>query len=173
MKRNAKSVTSGFHLYQPWAVGVGEGRLPVLVRAQSIKKRGRVAIIANEGIDGKFLFALTDEELARAEKAFRFSCILGSVEIVDCVPCHPEDVMKRMTELAGERRSRFYPIYMLPASDPGMDLYLWVLKSPIKLRAPIAFKARSPGWVKITLTKAQQEQMTHEEKQPIPSFWEH
>lgn len=171
VKRNINSITSGFNLYQPWAVAVVEGRLPVLVRAQLVRKRERVAVIANEGIDGKFLFSLTDEDLLRAEKAFRFSCILGSVEIVDCVPCKPEEVTKRMTKLAGQRHWKFYPKYMLPLSEPFEDVYLWVLERPIKLRSPIPYNVKSIGWGKLKLKKSQMMRLTHKEKRAIPSFW--
>ena len=56
-------ITRGFKLFQPWANDVVRGKLNFLVRSVSTKVRGKVAVIATQGIDAVWLEKAKDVKI--------------------------------------------------------------------------------------------------------------
>jgi len=165
-------ITSGFNLYQPWCTAVVEGKIPILLRSQNTKKRERVAVIANEGIDGTFLFSLNDNELTIAEKMFVFSSIIGSVIVDKVIKCEESGIIELLKKIAGEKAFNFYPKHFLPFSKEHKDVYIWILKDPIKISNPIPFQTKGISWSRLKLTKEQNEILSTHTIIKMPSFWD-
>ncbi len=134
----------GMILQQPWASLVVEGVFPVLVRGKAILIRGPVAVVAR-GIDES---ALVDG-FPPAPKRFPQPAVLGVVSIVECMKVPRSTLMEALVGLYGKTFAKFYPAHYIPDTSP---VYLWVLKSPKRIRGgavPIP-TTRHRGWMPIS-----------------------
>lgn len=73
--------------------------------------------------------------LGRAEEDDLFGCIIGSVEIVDCVINHPSIWAEKS-----------YRIYDRVHNNDYQIIYNWVLANPIKFPKPIPCKGKLSFW---------------------------
>lgn len=118
---------------QPWAGLILTGEKHIETRGWNTNIRGRVAIHA--GVNEKFL-----KEWPRSSMHWACNvtgCVLGTVEIVDCIP------LNRIAErgylyLATEKERR------LGDWSPGR--YGFVLRNPILFDKPIAAKGKQGWW---------------------------
>lgn len=120
-------------ILQPWAGYIFTGEKHIETRSWNTNIRGRVAIHA--GASEKYLNVSTRAVIHRA--CSTMGCILGTVEIVDCIP------LDRIAErgylyLATEKERR------LGDWSPGR--YGFVLRNPILFDHPIAAKGKQGWW---------------------------
>ncbi len=127
-----------FTVYQPWATAIVTGLKPHETRSRRTNIRGRVAVHAGkadlmqaaEGMtNGEFMDLLY---VMRKEKDWPLGAVVGTVEIVGCVPV--EDVMDGLTEQ--ERALGDY--------SPGR--WAWVLKNPVMFATPIPARGKQGWW---------------------------
>lgn len=126
--------------YQPWAYATVAGLKPHETRSRRTNIRGRVAVHAGKAslkratkglsCDGfwKLLWAVggkTDLDLP-------LGAVVGTVEIVDCVPV--EDVVDGLME-----RERALGDY-----SPGR--WAWVLKNPVMFDKPVPARGKQGWW---------------------------
>jgi len=119
-----EKLTHGFKLFQPWASDVVKGKLNFLVRSIPTKIRGRVAIIATEGIDGIWLDKASEKEIKEIENKIG---AIGSVEIKDCIEVKPDKVKDKLIKLAGKKYWDYYPEYLIPKTTRTGMAYIWIL----------------------------------------------
>lgn len=138
-----------FTVYQPYAYAIVAGLKGYETRPRRTNIRGRVAVHAGKkrlNVDG--LFKLLNREINYG-KAIRkkfdkeietlnrviglvYGAVIGTVEIVDCIPV--EDVVDSLTE-----RERALGDY-----SPGR--WAWVLKNPVMFDTPIRARGKQGWW---------------------------
>ena len=132
----AKCIT----IKQPWASLIVEGIKDIENRTWKTNFRGRVLVHAaakpaniKYEIEGQASIKEIQmfSALGRAEEDDLFGCIIGSVEIVDCVIHHPSIWADKSSE------------FMLQSGKP---IYNWVLANPIKFPDPIPMKGKLSFW---------------------------
>jgi hypothetical protein len=135
---------------QPWASLVVEGIKDIENRTWKTNFKGRVLIHAGIRPDNIRLEvegqASTQEieilsTLGRVEDEGLFGCIIGSVEIVDCVINHPS--------IWAEKSYYAVNLNSLPFNEEDEKdqiIYNWVLANPIKFPEPIPAKGKLSFW---------------------------
>ena len=131
-----------FTAYQPFAFSIVAGIKPHETRSRRTNIRGRVAVHAGmKEMDGALKsFTKADRERIIAmlhqppfiDNVLYRGGIVGTVEIVDCVPV--EEVMDTLTEQ--ER--------LLGDYSPGR--FAWVLKNPVMFDNPIPARGQQGWW---------------------------
>lgn len=117
-------------IYQPYAYAIVAGIKRYETRPRKTNVRGRVAIHAAKG---KPRFVTMAVDMAMPERMrLQFGAIIGTVEIVDCLPA--EEVIHTLTE-----RERVLGDY-----SPGR--WAWVLKNPVMFDMPVPAKGRQGWW---------------------------
>jgi hypothetical protein len=142
-----KTLHRGFKLFQPWANDVVTGKLNYLVRTLTTRIRGRVAVIATEGVDRFWIDKATDEEvLSKGDP--RIGAI-GSVEIIDCIAVKPKNIKQKLIKLGGDSYYKYYPKHLILRNKE--KLYIWVLQGAKEWRR--AKKVNSEGilWARINM----------------------
>jgi len=129
---------------QPWSSLVVEGIKDVENRTCKTNFRGRVLVHAaakpaniKYEIEGQASIKEIQmfSALGRAEEDDLFGCIIGSVEIVDCVINHPSIWAEKS-----------YRIYDGVNNNDYQIIYNWVLANPIKFPEPIPCKGKLSFW---------------------------
>ena len=119
-----------YTVYQPYAYATVAGLKHYETRPQRTSIRGRVAVHA-----GKKRISLEDMTVVvipAAGNALHYGAVIGTVEIVDCVPV--EEIMHTLTE-----RERLLGDY-----SPGR--FAWVLRNPIMFEKPIPARGKQGWW---------------------------
>lgn len=131
-----------YTVYQPYAWATVIGLKHYETRPRRTNIRGRVAVHAAKEINkgdrvymdiisstGMVEFA---DQVCRKRRPEEYGAIIGTVEIVDCVPV--EEIMDKLTPL--ERALGDY--------SPGR--FAWVLKNPFMFSAPIPASGQQGWW---------------------------
>ena len=119
-----------FTVYQPYAYAIAAGMKHCETRPRKTNIRGRVAVHAGKR---KLTLASTTVVLVPREgEALHYGAVLGTVEIVDCLPV--EEIMHTLTE-----RERALGDY-----TPGR--WAWVLKNPVMFDIPIPASGKQGWW---------------------------
>jgi len=121
----AKMLTHGLKLFQPWATDIVRGKMNLLVRSINVKIRGRVAVIATKGIDNIWLKNASDKEMKEIGNIKVGG--IGSVEIKDCIKVKPDKIKEKIIDLAGKEYWDYYPKYLIPSYSRTGNIYIWVL----------------------------------------------
>lgn len=138
-----------YTVYQPYAYATVAGLKQYETRPRRTNIRGRVAVHAGKKwLNADGLFELLNREIAygkileteydrgieHLERATElvYGAVVGTVEIVDCVPV--EEIADKLTPL--ERA--------LGDFSPGR--FAWVLRNPIMLEKPIPARGRQGWW---------------------------
>lgn len=119
-----------FTVYQPYAYAIVAGLKGYETRPRRTNVRGRVAVHA-----GKQKMKLTSTSVIvvpKAGKMLNYGAVLGTVEIVDCLPV--EEIIHTLSE-----RER-----MLGDYSPGR--FAWVLKNPVMFSAPVPAGGKQGWW---------------------------
>jgi len=124
---------------QPWAQLICDGIKPVENRTWKTNFRGRVLIHASakpERVTFEMEGQATVKEIEMlsalnfAEKNNLFGCIIGSVEIVDCVINHPSIWAEKSNATLDWTDGASY-------FEGEKPIYNWVLANPVLLAQPI------------------------------------
>ncbi len=127
-----------FTVHQPYAYAIVAGLKGYETRPRRTNIRGRVAVHAGKASLNRATRGLSDrafwELLAAVEGKDEqpLGAVVGTVEIVDCVPV--EDVVDGLTE-----RERALGDY-----SPGR--WAWVLKNPVMFDTPIPARGKQGWW---------------------------
>lgn len=119
-----------FTVYQPYAYAIVAGLKGYETRPRRTNIRGRVAVHA-----GKQKITLDSMRVVlvpREGQKLHYGAVLGTVEIIDCLPV--EEVIPTLTE-----RERALGDY-----SPGR--WAWVLKNPVMFDAPIPASGKQGWW---------------------------
>ena len=119
-----------FTVYQPYAYAIIAGLKQYETRPRRTHIRGRVAVHAAKG-NPKFVTLAVDMALPETMK-LHYGAVLGTVEIVDCVPV--EAIIHTLSE-----REKALGDY-----SPGR--FAWVLKNPVAFPAPVQVKGKQGWW---------------------------
>lgn len=119
-----------FSVYQPYAYAIVAGLKGYETRRKRTNVRGRVAVYATKT---KQDFEVDTRAAGiKPGTVFHLGAVIGTVEIVDCVPV--EEIMQTLTE-----RERLLGDY-----SPGR--FAWVLKNPIMFEKPIPARGQQGWW---------------------------
>ncbi|OUO65668.1 hypothetical protein [Anaerotruncus colihominis] len=119
-----------FTVYQPYAYAIVAGLKGYETRPRRTHIRGRVAVHAGKGNPQ---FVSMPVSIALPESAvLHYGAVLGTVEIVDCVPV--EALIGKLSE-----RERVLGDY-----TPGR--FAWVLKNPVMFDRPIPARGFQGWW---------------------------
>jgi len=119
-----------FSVYQPYAYAITAGLKQYETRPRRMNIRGRVAVHAAKG---KLKFTSMAVALALPKAPLlHYGAVVGTVEIVDCLPV--EEVIPTLTE-----RERALGDY-----SPGR--WAWVLKNPVMFDTPIPACGKQGWW---------------------------
>lgn len=128
-----------FTVYQPYAFAIAAGLKHYETRPRRTNIRGRVAVHAGKSNlhVGELPAALVRDTYAGRTKTaqavqFAFGAVIGTVEIVDCVPV--EEIMDKLTE-----RERLLGDY-----SPGR--FAWVLENPVIFDEPFPARGQQGWW---------------------------
>lgn len=119
-----------FTVYQPYAYAILTGLKEYETRPRRTNIRGRVAVHAARG-NPKFVSMAAAMALPEQIKLY-FGAVLGTVEIVDCLPV--EEVIGTLTE-----RER-------ALGDYSKGRWAWVLKNPVMFDTPVPAKGKQGWW---------------------------
>lgn len=119
-----------YTVYQPYAYATVAGLKHYETRPRRTSIRGRVAVHAAKG-KPRFVTMAVDKALPETMK-LHFGAVIGTVEIVDCVPV--EALIGKLSE-----RERVLGDY-----TPGR--FAWVLKNPIMFDRPIPARGFQGWW---------------------------
>lgn len=127
-----------YTVYQPYAYATVAGLKHYETRTRQTNIRGRVAVHAakldlkhaTKGLSDHAFWSLL--ESAGGKTVLPLGAVVGTVEIVDCVPV--EEIMHKLT-----RRER-----MLGDYSPGR--FAWVLQNPIMFDYPIPTRGQQGWW---------------------------
>ena len=119
-----------FTVYQPYAYAITAGLKQYETRPRRTHIRGRVAIHAARGnpdlVPMAAALALPDHIVLHC------GAVLGTVEIVDCVPV--EEIVHTLSE-----REKALGDY-----SPGR--FAWVLKNPVAFSTPVPARGKQGWW---------------------------
>ena len=127
-----------FTVYQPYAYAIIAGLKQYETRPRKTHIRGRVAVHAGrldevhatKHLSGNDFWALMAEIGGKTD--LPRGAVLGTVEIVDCVPV--EEIIHTLSE-----RERLLGDY-----SPGR--FAWVLKNPVAFSMPVPAKGKQGWW---------------------------
>lgn len=119
-----------FTVHQPYAYAIVAGLKGYETRPRRTNIRGRVAVHA--GKQEITLDSMRVVVVPSAGKKLHYGAVLGTVEIVDCLPV--EEVVDTLTE-----RERALGDY-----SPGR--WAWVLKNPVMFDTPIPARGKQGWW---------------------------
>ena len=123
-----------FTVYQPYAYAIVAGLKGSETRPRRTNIRGRVAVHAGRRdvtrISPNEVWRLLGTEEGKLQLSF--GAVVGTVEIVDCLPV--EEVIHTLTE-----RERTLGDY-----SPGR--FAWVLKNPVMFSAPVPASGKQGWW---------------------------
>ena len=126
-----------FTVYQPYAAAIVSGLKSYETRPRRTHIRGRVAVHA--GARQSYIERRIPLDLFRAQgvtfpqtDALTYGAVIGTVEIVDCVPV--EAIRDRLDTLEK----------LLGNYAPGR--YAWVLANPVQFGTPIPARGRQGWW---------------------------
>ena len=127
---------------QPWAWAIVSGRKPVENRSWATPYRGRIAIHASQasvpsGDRWHGISHLFDEPRSEIVQNCRKSCIVGSVEVWDCVYCSEIDFGEPADGKATLPESAY------DWCDTGV---VWLLRNPIQYAKPIPAGGKLNLW---------------------------
>ena len=117
-------------IYQPYAYAIVAGLKHYETRPRRTNIRGRIAIHAAKG-GTHFVTVALDSALPESMK-LHYGAVIGTVEIVDCVPV--EEIMHTLTE-----REQALGDY-----SPGR--FAWVLQNPVMFDTPIPARGKQGWW---------------------------
>ncbi len=119
-----------FTIYQPYAFAVVSGLKRYETRRRRTNIRGRIAVHAAKGTPRFVTMAL---DMALPEHlTLHYGAVIGTVEIVDCVPV--EEIRDSLTE-----REKALGDY-----SPGR--FAWVLQNPEMFDTPIPERGKQGWW---------------------------
>lgn len=127
-----------FTVYQPYAFAIIAGLKHYETRPRRTNIRGRVAVHAGKLDELKATRNLSDRNFWETMEAvggktdLPRGAVIGTVEIVDCVPV--EEIAAALTE-----RERLLGDY-----SPGR--WAWVLKNPVPFPVPIQARGKQGWW---------------------------
>lgn len=127
-----------FTVYQPYAYAITTGLKQYETRPRKTNIRGRVAVHAGKLDEIRATKGLSDRDFWALMGAIGGKtdlprgAVVGTVEIVDCVPV--EEIMHTLTE-----RER-----LLGDFSPGR--FAWVLRNPVMLEKPIPARGQQGWW---------------------------
>ena len=127
-----------FTVYQPYAYAITAGLKLYETRQRRTHIRGRVAVHAGKldlkhatkGLSDNDFWGLL--EAIGGKTVLPLGAVIGTVEIVDCVPV--EEIMHKLTE-----RERVLGDY-----SPGR--FAWVLQNPVMFDKPIPARGKQGWW---------------------------
>ena len=119
-----------FTVYQPYAYAIVAGLKQYETRPRRTNVRGRVAVHAGKAKD--VLIPRPVELIIPKSTVLHYGAVLGTVEIVDCVPV--EALIGKLSE-----RERVLGDY-----TPGR--FAWVLKNPVMFDRPIPARGFQGWW---------------------------
>lgn len=119
-----------YTVYQPYAFATVAGLKHYETRPRRTNIRGRVAVHAAKG-GPRFVTAAFDSVLPESME-LHYGAVVGTVEIVDCVPV--EEIMHTLTE-----RER-----LLGDFSPGR--FAWVIQNPVMFDKPIPARSQQGWW---------------------------
>lgn len=129
-------------IQQPYAYAIVVGIKQYETRSRRTNIRGRVAIHAGKKVSSSFEKIVSKCYIGNIETggklAVDLGAVIGTVEIVDCVPV--EAVLNTLTE-----RERLLGDY-----TPGR--FAWVLKNPVMFTTPFPAKGQQGWWKWDTVT---------------------
>lgn len=118
-----------FTVYQPYAYAIIAGLKQYETRPRRTNVRGRAAVHAGKAKD--VLIPRPVELIIPKSTVLHYGAVLGTVEIVDCIPV--ETLIDKISEQ--ER--------LLGDYNPGR--FAWVLQNPVMFDKPIPARG-SQGW---------------------------
>ena len=119
-----------FTVYQPYAYLIVAGLKVYETRPRRTNIRGRVAVHAGKGRLPSISMAAS---LALPKSpVLHYGAVLGTVEIVDCVPV--EEIAHKLTE-------REWDI-----GDYSPGRFAWVLKNPVMFSTPVPASGKQGWW---------------------------
>lgn len=127
-----------FTVYQPWAAAIVAGIKQYETRPRRTNIRGRVAVHAGKAGLNRATKGLSCSEFwellgaVGGKTDWPLGVVVGTVEIIDCVPV--EDVADGLT--AQEKALGDY--------SPGR--WAWVLENPVMFDTPIPAKGKQGWW---------------------------
>lgn len=127
-----------FTAHQPYAYAIVAGLKPHETRSRRTNIRGRVAVHAGKASLNRATRALSDRAFWELLEAIGgkddqpLGAVVGTVEIVDCLPV--EEVVDTLT-----RQQRALGDY-----SPGR--WAWVLKNPVMFDTPIPASGKQGWW---------------------------
>ena len=134
---------------QPWASLIVEGIKDIENRTWKTNFRGRVLVHAGMAkTSGLMARYLSYDQHIEFRKKVGYSgldfleplgCIIGSVEIVDCVINHPSILAEKTINKTYWKDGKNYIEKVKP-------IYNWVLSNPIKFKKPISAKGKLSFW---------------------------
>ncbi len=119
-----------FTVYQPYAYAIIAGLKQYETRPRRTNVRGRVAVHAGKAKD--VLIPRPVELIIPKSTVLHYGAVLGTVEIVDCVPI--ETIIDKISEQ--ER--------LLGDYNPGR--FAWVLQNPVMFDKPIPARGFQGWW---------------------------
>lgn len=128
-------------IWQPWAQLAITGAKHVETRGHKTNIRGRIAIHAAKADHRKFLDAIPEKQAKifeqagiTAETPLAFGAVLGTAELVDCVPI--EQLYGTEYDTPQERAF----------GDWSAGRFGWILKCPVKFDRPAPAKGAQGFW---------------------------
>ncbi len=134
---------SCINLKQPWADAIVEGMLPILIRTFSVAKRGQVGIAATSRLDKQYKNMMCEEDIYFAEDRLLFDCVIGKVEITNCVKISREEAARTVQEYNDSPARLTYPSHYIPKTKVA---YLWSFERPIRLEIPLEITKKNLTW---------------------------
>ena len=119
-----------YTVYQPYAYATVAGLKHYETRPRRTSIRGRVAVHAAK-CGPRLVTAALDSALPES-MVLHYGAVIGTVEIVDCVPV--EEIMHTLTE-----RERVLGDY-----SPGR--FAWVLENPVMFDKPVPARGKQGWW---------------------------
>ena len=119
-----------FTVYQPYAYAIIAGLKQYETRPRRTHIRGRVAVHAAKG-NPKFVTLAVDMALPETMK-LHYGAVLGTVEIVDCVP------VEEIVHTLSEREKAL--------GDYSSGRFAWVLRNPVAFSTPVPAKGKQGWW---------------------------
>lgn len=119
-----------FTVHQPYAYLIVAGLKIYETRPRRTNIRGRVAVHA--GKDKRRFITMAESLGFPKSPVLHYGAVVGTVEIVDCVPV--EEITHKLTE-------REWDI-----GDYSPGRFAWVLKNPVMFPEPIPAKGKQGWW---------------------------